>query len=44
MTRIALALAVAILALTAHSACGAGTQQQEVSKKVVLEFYEKGLF
>jgi len=43
MPRIALALCIILLALTARSASAADPQQQEANKKVVVEFYEKGL-
>lgn len=38
-----LALAAALVALTASSIHAADTQQAEMNKKTVLEFYEKGL-
>jgi len=43
MIRSTLALAAAALALTALAAGAADAQQQEANKKVVVEFYEKGL-
>lgn len=43
MTRIALTLAAATLALTAQPAYAADAQQQEANKRAVVEFYEKGL-
>ena len=43
MTRIALTLAAATLALTAQPAYAADAQQQEANKKAVVEFYEKAL-
>src|SRR5712692_11930867 len=38
-----LALAAALVALTASPIHAADTQQAEINKKIVLEFYEKGL-
>ena len=43
MIRSTLAVAAAALALTALAAGAADAQQQEANKKVVVEFYEKGL-
>jgi predicted SnoaL-like aldol condensation-catalyzing enzyme len=43
MPRIALALCLILLALTARSASAADPLQQEANKKAVVEFYEKGL-
>ncbi len=43
MTRIALTLAAAMLALTAQAASGADAQQQEQNRKAVVEFYEKAI-
>ena len=43
MTRIALTLAAAALALTPPAASVAGAQQQEQNKKAVVEFYEKAI-
>ena len=43
MRRSTLALAAAALALTTLAAGAADAQQQEANKKVVVEFYEKGL-
>ena len=43
MTRIALTLAIAMLALTAPAARAADAQPQEQNKKAVVEFYEKAI-
>jgi predicted SnoaL-like aldol condensation-catalyzing enzyme len=43
MTRIALTLAAATLALTALAASVADAQQQEQNKKAVVEFYDKAI-
>ena len=43
MTRIALTLAIAVLALTAQAAYAADAQQQEQNTKAVVEFYEKAI-
>ena len=43
MTRIALTLAAACLALTALAASVADAQQQEQNKKAVVEFYDKAI-
>ena len=43
MTRIALTLAAATLALTALAASVANAQQQEQNKKAVVEFYDKAI-
>ncbi|HKV00031.1 MAG TPA: nuclear transport factor 2 family protein [Vineibacter sp.] len=43
MKRIAIALLAGVLALAAQSAAAADPRQMEENKKVVLDFYEKGL-
>jgi predicted SnoaL-like aldol condensation-catalyzing enzyme len=43
MGRIQLALAAALCVFTAHTVCAADAAQQEVNKKIVMEFYEKAI-